>query len=285
MERYTEGELKEIRRNAIWFKIKNFWRLPGFIRGRKVASRNPDSKVRNYSTVTACFPLSTGKWVYLVYAHPLSIIHRIFDGLAKCATEKYCVKTLSFRRWKESFSKNSFIPIIPIDIPNVVAMPYVENENLFDILTGKVGKYSFSEKEEMIKKAVGVINDMHAKDVVWGELIVHNMIRSQSGEIILCDTETVYYRGSLVEQKASDWLDFICSVVGSIAKLHPEKVDYLVKGLVSQVRDELVRLCLKERCAKNRTWLHQLFFFYTWGRLVCPPKLYDYIKREINSLT
>lgn len=246
-----------------------------------MANRNPKSKIRNMSTITTCFLLGGGKWVYLVYAYPLSIIHRLLDGLAKWATEKYCIKAVTPKKWKEAFVKNSFIPIIPVDIKNVVAMPYIENENLFDVLTGRIGSYSFAEKEAMIRETVRIINEMHGRGVVWGELIVHNMIRSQNEEVIICDTETAYYRGTLTEQKASDWLDFICSSCGSMAKLHPEIVDQLLQIIVGQIQDSAVRQCLKEKCGRRRTWLHKLFFIYTMVRLICLPKLYDRIKTEI----
>jgi tRNA A-37 threonylcarbamoyl transferase component Bud32 len=279
---YSKQELTEIRKRAKWFKIKNFWRMPGLIRGNKVANRNPDSKIRNFSTITTCFQLKTGKWIYLVYAYPLSIVHRALDGLMKWATEKYCIKIVSPKKWKEAFIKNSFIPIIPVDdIPHMVVMPYVENENLFDILTGKVGKYSFPEKEAMIGVATNVINEMHAKDIVWGELVVQNMIRSsEEGKIILCDTETVYYRGTIMDQKVSDWLDFICSVCGSISQLHPEKVSCLIRFIRDRIQDDAAVNSLKERCRRKRTFLHKLLFLYTWARL-CSPRLYERIKAEI----
>lgn len=284
MEEYTKEELDEIRRIVKRFRRRNFFRLPCIIMGHKVASRNPESKVRNYSTITGCFPLSTGRWIYLVYAYPSSVIHRILDGFVKWATEKYCIKVISPRKWREAFIKNSFIPIIPVDFPDVVVMPYIENENLFDILTGRIGGYTFLEKEVMIRQAVRIINEMHAKGVVWGELIVGNIIRTKNGEIILCDTETAYYRGTLTEQKASDWLDFVCSVCGSITKLHSGKIDYLVSIILDGIEDDSVKQCLKEKCAKRRTLLHQLFFIYTMVRLTCPPKLYNLIKSEIHSL-
>ncbi len=212
---YSQKELDEIREIAKKFKRRNFFRLPCFFIGNKVASRNPDSKIRNFSTITGVCRLSTGKWVYLVYAYPLSVIHRLVDGIGKWATEKYCVKAISFKKWRDVFIKNSFIPIIPIDIPNIVAMPYIENENLSDILTGKIGKYKFSEKLLLINQAAQVINEMHAQNIVWGELITPNIIRSREGKTILCDTETIYYRGTIIEQKVSDWLDFICSTCGA----------------------------------------------------------------------
>lgn len=280
---YTAEELREITERAKSFKRKNLFRLPCILRGNKVASRNPESQIRNFSTITECFSLSTGRWVYLIYAYPLSIVHRLLDGLAKWATEKYCIKRVNPKRWKEAFVRNSFIPIIPVNVPHVVAMPYIENENLFDILVGRVGNYSFPEKEEMIGQAIEIINKMHAKGIVWGELITPNMIRAENGEIILCDTETVYYHGSLTEQKASDWLDFICSVCGSTADLHLEKFDYLFRTILNQIRDPLVRQCLKERCEKKMIWLHYLFFPHTRVRLACSLKLYDRVKTEIHS--
>ena len=282
-QRYTEKELKEIEARARLFKKRNLFRLPCIIKGNKVASRNPNSKIRNFSTITECFSLSTAKWVYLVYAYPFSIVHRLLDGFCKWATEKYCIKIVSPKRWKQAFIRDSFIPIIPITLSNIVAMPYIENENLFDILAGRIGNYDFSEKEKMIMQAVEIINRMHVKDVAWGELIVQNMIRSEEGEIIICDTETVYYHGSLMEQKASDWLDFICSVCGSMARFHPEKVDHLIQTVLNQIRDESVGQSLKERCGKKKTWLHCLFFAHTRVRLACLPKFYDQVKKKIHS--
>lgn len=282
-EEYTERELKEIREKAISFKRKNLLRLPCIITGNEVASRNPDSKIRNWSTITECFSLSTGRWVYLIYAYPFSIVHRLFDGFAKWATGKYCIKIVSPKRWKEAFIRNSFIPIIPVDVSNVVAMPYIENENLFDVLAGRVGNYDFSEKKAMIMQAVEIIKKMHAEGIVWGELIVQNMIRSENGKIILCDTETVYYQGSLIEQKASDLLDFICSACGSIANFYPEEVDHLIQTILNQIRDNSVKQSLKERCGKKKTWLHCLFFAHTRVRLACLSELYDRIKEKIHS--
>ena len=283
-ERYTKREIEEIKKRAALFKIKNFWRLPCLWRGHKVASRNPDSKVRNMSTITTCFPLSSGRWVYLVYAYPLSIIHRLLAGLLEWATEKYCIKVVNPKKWKEAFIKNSFIPIIPVDIGNVVAMPYISNGNLLDILTGKIGSYSFAKKQEMLIKAVMVINGMHAKDIVWGELTVYNIIRAQGGEIIICDTETVYYRGSLTERKASDLFDFICSACGSISGLHPEKIDSLIEIIWRAYADCSVKENLRKRCGRKTTFFHRLCSLYTKFRLVCAPELYEGIKNKIHSL-
>lgn len=280
-EKYTLRELEEIKKRAIWFKVKNFWRFSITYIGHKVASRNPDLKVRNFSTITTCFQLSTGKWIFLVYNYPLSVIHRIQDAFAKWATEKYCIKVMNRKEWKEIFIRKSFISIIPLDVRNVVAMPYIENQNLFHILIGRIGNYSFAEKEGMVKEVVRIINDMHRRGIVWGELITQNMVRSQEGRIILCDTETVYYRGSLIEQKVLDWQDFICSAVGSLSWLHPEKVSYLVRFIVNQIQDEEVRQCLKKKCRKKRTLLHRIFFFSIIARLACTPKLYKRIRAEI----
>ena len=60
-QRYTEKELKEIEARARLFKKRNLFRLPCIIKGNKVASRNPNSKIRNFSTITECFSLSTAK--------------------------------------------------------------------------------------------------------------------------------------------------------------------------------------------------------------------------------
>ncbi|MDD5043808.1 MAG: hypothetical protein PHD51_04095 [Patescibacteria group bacterium] len=283
-ENYTLEEIEEIEKSAIKFKKGNFFRLPCILRGNKVASRNPESQVENYSTITDCFPLSSGKWIFLVYAYPLSIIHRLLDGLAKWATEKYCIKSLTPKKWQQAFIKNSFIPIINIQMPNVIAMPYVDNENLFDVLSDRIPKYHFEEKRGMIKKACLVINEMHGRNIMWGELIAPNMIYTSHGEIIICDTETQYYRGNIIEQKSSDWLDFICSTCGAMVKAYGEiVVAPIIEDIVWRIKNRKVANHLKIRCQKKRTWLHRLFSAYTAERLACPPKLYDNIKRIIAA--
>ncbi len=283
MEDYDKEEIEEIEKIAKRFKRRNWFRLPALIRGNKVASRNPESKVRNFSTITGLFQLSSGKWIFLVYSYPLSIVHRLLDGLSKWATEKYCIEIINPKKWKDAFVRNSFIPVIPINVPAVVAMPYIENENLFDIFTNKVGSYSFLEKLEMIRKAVDIINKMHAKNIVWGELIIPNMIRTLDRDIILCDTETVYYRGGLLAKKASDWLDFIFSAVGAMNKIYLEEVEYLVRSIFNQIEDRLVKIVIRGKCHREKSFLHRLFSFYDEARLGCSPDLYDEIKKFISS--
>lgn len=136
----------------------------------------------------------------------------------------------------------------------------------------------------MLNEAVRIINEMHAKGIVWGELIVKNMIRATDGEIIICDTETVYYRGSLVERKASDWLDFICSACGAIAKLHSEEIDGFILAVLERIEDNDVKQCLKEKCERKITRLHRLFSICDLVRLDCPPSLYGRV-RSIISLS
>ena len=134
--------------------------------------------------------------------------------MIKCTAEDhYTALLVSFEDGKtlliqpdfaqQAFIKDSFIPIIPINISNLVAMPYIPNENFYDILAGRIGLYSVVEKKTMIEKAIDVVKEMHSREVVWGELITPNMIRELNGKIIICDTETAYYRGSLIEQKSS----------------------------------------------------------------------------------
>jgi len=134
----------------------------------------------------------------------------------------------------------------------------------------------------MLDEAVRIINEMHAKGIVWGELIVKNMIRATDGKVIICDTETVYYRGSLVERKASDWLDFICSVCGAIIKLHPEEIDGFIRNVLEGIKDDDTKQCLREKCGKESTWLHKLLSVCDQVRLDCLRWLYDRIRSTIS---
>ncbi len=283
---YSKEEIAEIEKLARKFKKKNFFKLPALVKGNKVASRNPESKIRNFSTITKVFKLSTGKWVYLVYFYPLSIIHRILDGIGKWATEKYSLKIMNPKKWKETFISNSFIPVIPINVLSVVAMPYIENENLFDIFSGRIGKYSFLEKIKIIKNATDLINRIHSRGIVWGELIVHNMIRTVNGEIVLCDTETVYYRGTLIEQKASDWINFIFSTCGAMSKTHIPNTPtfYFVAFFIfSRIENEEIKEEIKKWCRRKKNFLHKLFFFYDAKQLSCLPDLYKRLKKIISE--
>lgn len=281
---YNAQEMQEIVAMARQFRHNNLLRLPCLFHGNHVANRNPESKIVNWSTITMCSELSTGKWVYLIYAYPLSVVHRIMDGMMKGCTEKYCAKIISSRRWKDAFVSDSFIPVIPIPFDDVVALPYIDNVNFADILMGRVGGYDFFAKMAMLRTAAEQIAAMHAKGIVWGELIVQNMLRSEpDGEIVICDTETKYYRGTLAQQKASDWLDFICSAVGCLEKSEEKMPPFsVVYELVQFIKDDQVKRELKAMCAKPRDIIHIVTAGYTTVRLSCPPTLYKEVKREIN---
>lgn len=278
---YVNSELREIKKEIGQFKRRNWFRLPCLFHGNKVASNNPESMIGNFSTITETFQTSEGRWVYIIYAYPLSVIHRVLDTLMKYLTQKYCTKTISPSKWKKAFTERSLIPVMQQDDPSVVVLPYIDGENFRDILAGFAGRYTLAKKEDLIRASVAFINNLHATNIVWGELIVANMMRSKKGEIILCDTETTYYRGTIVEQKASDWLDFICSCCGDLRRAHPGTESRVVNIVMDGIANEAVKSCLKNMCHKKRSFSHVLFSPYTTARLSTPPWLYKKIKALI----
>jgi hypothetical protein len=278
-------QLREIRREALRFKKEARCLSPRILTGHPVAHAHPDkSRAVNFSTATRLVTVSGGFRAFLLYRYPLSWIHSTFDNLQRALTGKQAFKPFRRSRWQKLVSENSFIPIIPIDVPGIIAFPYIPNWNLRDILHHRIIDLSSGEVQDILNRVCQKLNQYHEKGKAWGETDVQNIIvpDDRPGEPILCDSEVRYYPWvPLEKRKASDWFDFVFSACGSIQ--HPDiSCGELAQKLSAKIADPRTKELLIDQCKSGKALLGPLSFWRaTSNRLGCTTERYEAIRRAI----
>lgn len=278
--------LQEIKEAACQFKKKARRTKPRIASGHKVAHDESDeSLVLNFSTITQVVTLSNGDKVFLIFRYPLSWIHSITDNMQRWGSGRPATKPFRRSTWQGTFEPKSRIEVYPINVSGVVAMPYVPNYNLHDVLHHGIGNLTEDQIMEALFALCDQINEMHTSGKSWGELIVHNAIlKKPSLEPIICDTEVAYWSSvPFNEQCMHDWRDFIFSVCGSnqTIKLSPAEI---ASRLVQRINSREVKQLLQEYCAKPRTRRQKFFWQGFSGALSIPSvKVFDEIRRGIAS--
>ncbi|MCL5733847.1 MAG: hypothetical protein M1334_04335, partial [Patescibacteria group bacterium] len=187
---------EELEYNVSYLQKKDRYKGPRLFTGNKTATEY-DSRAENFSTQTAIQTLSTGEKIFIVDSYPLSFIHRFTDGVAKYLTGVKSYKVPN-RIWKETFEDRSNIPTIRIGNKNSVAMPYIENVNLRDLMGfnkeiknwGAVKwckDINLDQKKEIIKNVARETEKVHQMGKTWGESILANMIIDNDKKVWICD--------------------------------------------------------------------------------------------------
>jgi hypothetical protein len=278
-------QIQEIRREALRFKKEACWIGPRILTGHPVAHAHPDkSRAVNFSTATRLVTVSGGFRAFLLYRYPLSWIHSTFDNLQRALTGKQAFKPFRRSRWQKMVAENSFIPIIPIEVPGIVAFPYIPNWNLRDILHHRIATFTASQVQEILNRICRKLNQYHEKGKAWGETDVQNIIVTddKTGEPILCDSEVRYYPWVPLERrKTSDWFDFIFSVCGSIE--HPDiSCGQLALNLLAKITDACTKELLIGQCKSGRVFFSpRSFWRATSSRLGCSRERYEVIRKAI----
>lgn len=278
--------LQEIQRAARQFKKEARWTKPRIVSGHKVAHDESDeSLVLNFSTITKVVTLSNGDKVFMIYRYNLSWIHSVMDNMQRWGSGRPSTKPFRRSTWQSTFEPKSRIEVFPINVPGVVAMPYVPNYNLHDVVYHGVGKLTEDQITEALFALCDQINEMHESGKSWGELIVHNIIlKKPSLEPVICDTEVVYWSSvPFDEQCMHDWRDFIFSVCGSnqTIKLSPTEIASM---LVQHIDSQGVKQLLQEHCRKPRTLGQKIFWQGFSGALSIPSvEVFDKIRQAIVS--
>jgi hypothetical protein len=250
------GQMEEVRREALRLKEETRWTRPRIMTGHPVAhARTDKSRAVNFSTVTRLITISENFRVFLLYRYPFSWLHSITDNIHKLQIGKRAAKPFRRRRWQQIVREKSFIPVIPVDVPGVIALPYIPNWNLFDILHHGVVELTADEIRGLLDRVCRKLNEYHGQGKAWGETGVRNIIVKDDGSLepILCDGEVQYYPWvSLEWRKMSDWFDFIFSACGS---LWPPKTDpgELALHLLDRIEDDQVRALLIRQCERGKT--------------------------------
>jgi tRNA A-37 threonylcarbamoyl transferase component Bud32 len=266
----------ELRNNIETIRNRNRFALPAVAAGNKTATEY-DSKVRNFSTVTNIVTLSDGEKLFVVYNYSTSRVHRALDGFMKKVTG--CrMKKADFKEWKGRFEQKSRIPTIECEDENMVVLPFLPNVNAYDLFANRDAIKDFGECDfaetidangllDVLEKVVVEIQDSHANNITWGELILPNIIVDKDQSVHICDPETSYDSDvPMTEQKARDLLDLIIS---SAAALEKEDVEYSVVAarILNNYQDKTVIKELQKLAQKKPGILERVFFGYTKARL------------------
>ncbi|OGY92926.1 MAG: hypothetical protein A3B31_03560 [Candidatus Komeilibacteria bacterium RIFCSPLOWO2_01_FULL_53_11] len=273
---------------------------PCIASGNLVAHEFPDrSKVRNFSTITRLVTLANGLKIFLIYRYPRSWIHSVTDNLlSRWPGGIPATKPFRLSTWKAIFKAKSRIQVIDLEpfVP-VVAMPYIPNFNLWDVLQNDAGRLGWPQKMKALQNCCVQINEMHDAGTTWGQLIVHNIIlHEQTLEPSICDTEVTYWkRVPLHRQRMFDWFQFIFSAAGSYrdpsgdqtktAKVQEEIARELMSYIKdADVRKALIAYCRKWRLCGQLSLLQLICSAGFLGSIGCNVSNYGLIRRAIASL-
>lgn len=289
-----QADQAKLESKARWFAAANRWIKPRFATGHLIAHHDAGSQAKNWSTITRIIDLSDGRKVYLVYRYALSWMHALLDNSIRILCGRHSWKCVTRRGWQKRFERKSRIRLYELHVPGVVAMEYVHNRNLWDVLVNNFGNLSYVEVERALADIVRQVNEMHAERVAWADLIVNNLIiRSDTGGGVICDTEVGYLPWvSTKRQQVLDWRDFIFSVCGAWSQ-HPEWKDRMcdmAQAMVmairnSEVRNELIRDCRKHRLFGDFTFWQYAWFAAFGGQLSQPSRdVYRAIRQAIAGV-
>jgi tRNA A-37 threonylcarbamoyl transferase component Bud32 len=265
---------------------------PALFKGNKTATEY-DSKACNFSTQTNIVELPDGRKIFVVHNYKSTGLHRWMDGAMKHLTG-YPMRKATRAEWKGRFEEKSNLPTIPLDDPEMVALPFVPNVNLDDLFCRQqeiknfgecdfAKDYSEQDKLAVLEKIAGKVKELHGKDVAWGELILANIIIDKNQDVHICDPEVAYDEGvPLEDQKAYDLLDLITSACTSMEDGNKTPYDKVVDSILKQYDDSTALGALKKLAEKKMGLKEKLFFGYSKARLrLKSPKQFDEIKGAI----
>lgn len=266
---------------------------PALFKGNKTATEY-DSKACNFSTQTNIVEMPDGRKIFVVHNYKSTGLHRWMDGTMKHLTG-YPMRKATRAEWKGRFEEKSNLPTIPLDDPEMVALPFVPNVNLDDLFCRQqeienfgecddfAKNYTEGDKLGVLEKIAGKVKELHGKDVAWGELILANIIIDKNQDVHICDPEVAYDEGvPLEEQKAYDLLDLITSACTSMEDGNKTPYDKVVDSVLKQYDDPAALGALKKLAEKKLGLKEKLFFGYSKARLrLKSPKQFDEIKGAI----
>lgn len=287
---------EELEKQVANFQTKNKFAGPRLATGNKTATEY-ESRAENWSTKTTIRQLSSGEKIFIVDSYPASLLHRLFESGLRRLTGLKNFKAPN-QIWKETFERRSNIPTIKIKNKNAVAMPYIENVNLRDLMTfnkeiknwGPIEwakDVGLNDKKEIIKKTTKEVEKIHKQNKTWGEAILANMIIDKDKKVIICDPEVLFYKEvPLVRQKASDLKDLIFTSAASLAYADNFKnYGEIVKLVLDNYSDKSVVEELHQVVSQKPKFLQRLFFFYTKARYFPLKnfKMHEEIRRAITE--
>ncbi len=257
MQNLSLSELGEIRRAAQQFKREARWTPPRFATGHRIDHEDPAASACNWSTRTRIVKLSSGRQIFLIYRYTFSWMHVLFDNFLRLFCGRKSAKTLTESHWHVVFEDKSRIAVYNIAVKSVVALRYVPNYNLWDVLHNNYGQLRSDDVWVGLLSLCIQINRMHAGHRTWGDMIVNNVILERiprQQQATICDTEVSYWGSvSFVEQCARDWRELIISVVGCDRHFFPDKAE-AARKLFNMIEDRRVRVAIQKWAATEFRW-------------------------------
>ncbi len=291
-----EEKKKELEKSVEELQKKDVLKGPRIITGNKTATEY-ENRIANFSTQTAIRELSSGEKIFVVDSYPASLLHWLGVSFLRRMTGVKNFKSPN-SVWKETFEKRSNIPTIKIANKNAVAMPYVENVKLGDLMTfnkeiknwGSIEwakDITLEDKKEIIGKIADEIEKIHRQGKTWGEAILANMIIGKDKKVFICDPEVLFYKEvPKISQKASDLKDLIFTASASLARSDGFK-DYgeVVKLVLDDYGDKSVIAEAKAAAKQKPGFLQRLFFVYTKNRYfpLKDFKMHEEIRKAITE--
>ncbi len=247
--------------------------LPAIAHGFPVATTY-DSQICNFSAQTRIIKLPSGERLFALHKFPSSwvtrsIIDRAHKWLVGCR-----IKKVDSQHWKSLFEAKTQIPTIECSDPNTILMPFIPSINLQDLFTrqdkmkdfGECGfakEYTTEDLMKILEKVAKKLRvDIHGIGLIWGEIILPNLIIDSEQNVHICDPESQYRPDlSLSEQQARDLFLLIISSASAINK--SSQVDYTatVKRILDAYGDSPDTMKKLQKVAEEKTRFIQKIFF------------------------
>lgn len=243
-------------------------------KGYKVAGVY-DTQVQGWTTQSKIIDLD-GKKVFILCSYPAGAMRRRTDRLMERLSGDPMRKPKP-AEWKGIVESRSNIPTIAGMPEGIVAMPFVESINVYDIFAHQkdikdYGPFewaktmSVDERLDLIGPLAEELKRVHDGGKTWGEAILPNFVLTKDRTPILVDPETTYEGIDLPEQKALDLRNLILSAYGALARAEkftdPEAV---IARVLDGYDDAAVKKSLAQLCEKPLS-LRKRLFFNLFGR-------------------
>lgn len=271
----TEAQGREYARKAEAFFVEVKDSKMATDKGYQVAGAY-DVRVQGWTTRSTIVEVE-GKRVFVLCSFPAGATRRRFDRLMETLSGDPMRKPTP-EGWKLTVESRSEIPTIAGTRPDMVAMPYLEVMNAYDLFAHQkdvrdFGPFGWAEeagvadKLALVGPIAGALKGLHGKGKTWGEAILPNVVLDQERRPTFVDPETTYEGITDVEQRARDIRTLIGSVAGALARGDGYRDFQAVANLVLEgYGDDPETLEALDRfCARPMPFRQKLTFGF-WGK-------------------
>lgn len=235
-----------------------------------------DVRVQGWTTRSSIVDVD-GKRLFVLCSFPAGATRRRFDRLMEAVAGDPMRKPTP-EGWKATVESRSEVPTVAGTRPDMVAMPYLEVFNAYDLFAhqkdvrdfgpfGWAKEATAGDKLALVAKIGGALKELHGKGKTWGEAILPNVVLTQEREPIFVDPETTYEGIPETEQRARDVRTLITSISGALARGDGQRNFQDVAHLVLEGYGDEPELleALDALCANPLTWRQKLNFEF-WGK-------------------